>query len=106
MAVLYLSLDANFDNLRDTKAIIAKIDNIINELLKTALVSVQSGNIVEYKIDTGQSVQNVQYRDPNAIVKVIEGYRRLRQLYVNDIIGNQFRQVDGKNLMGPGRFVV
>ena len=38
--VLYYELDANFQTCSTTKEIIAKIDNIINALLTTALNSV------------------------------------------------------------------
>lgn len=100
MPVIYLSLDANFESCNSIKAKIAKIDAIINELLNTALKSVTTGNHLEYSIDTGQSIQKVTYRSPLEITKVIQAYREIRQQYVNEILGNEFQQVDGKNLRG------
>lgn len=97
--VLYYELDANFQTCSTTKEIIAKIDNIINALLTTALNSVLNGDVVEYKIDTGQTTQNVVYRNPEAITKTIEGYRKIRAMYVRDIIGGTQLIIDSKNLI-------
>lgn len=93
-------MDANFESCTSIKQKIAKIDAIINQLLNTALKSVATGNHLEYTIDTGQSVQKVTYRSPKEITETIKGYRSIRQMYVNDLTGNEFTQVDGKNLKG------
>lgn len=98
MAVEYFSLDANFESCTSIRAKIVKIDAIIDQLLNTALKSVTTGNHLEYTIDTGQSVQKVTYRSPLEITAVIKGYRSIRQMYVNDLTGNEFTQVDGINL--------
>lgn len=100
MSVVYYSMDANFESCTSIKAKIAKIDDIIDQLLTTALKSVTTGSTLEYTIDTGQSVQKVTYRSPKEIYEVIKGYRSIRQLYANDLLGNEFKQVDGKNLRG------
>lgn len=97
-AILYFELDANFVDCTTTKEIIAKIDAIIAQLLTTGLTAATSGNYVSYKIDTGQTIQEVTYRSPGAISDTISEYRKLRQKFVNDIIGNAWRNVGSKNL--------
>lgn len=104
MAVLYFELDADFQTCTTKKAIIAKIDAIIDALYVTALSSVTNGDVVEYTIDTGQTKNKVVYRNPNAIVTTIEAYKKLRKGYVNDIIGRSQIIVDGKNLVRKNGF--
>lgn len=97
-AILYYKLDANFTDCTSTEAKIAKIDEIINQLLTTALTAVNTTGYVSYKIDTGQTIQEVTYRSPTVIADTVREYRRIRQLFVNDIVGNSWRNIDGKNL--------
>jgi len=97
--VVYYELDANFQTCATTKEIIDKIDNIINNLLTTALTSVLNGDVVEYKVDTGQTTQSATYRDPETITKTIQEYRKIRAMYVRDIIGGTQLIIDGKNLI-------
>ena len=100
MAVLYFTLDADFESCTTTRAIIVKIDAIIAQLLTTALKSVTTGNIAEYRIDTGQTVQSVVYRSAKEVTDTILMYRKIRQAYVNDLLGGEFKTVDGRNLNG------
>lgn len=96
--ILYFELDANFVNCTTTREIIAKIDAIIMQLLTTGLTAATNGTHVSYKIDTGQTIQEVTYRSPSAISDTIKEYRRLRQSFVNDIIGNSWQNIGSKNL--------
>lgn len=100
MDVAYFSMNTDLTTCTGVKAKIAKIDQIIDQLLTTAMKSVATGNHAEYKVDDGQSVTNVIYRSPKEITDTVIEYRRIRQMYVNDLIGHQFKQVDGRNLNG------
>jgi hypothetical protein len=103
MAVLYFYLDANFESCTSIQAKIAKIDTIINTLLSNiALKSVNTANYVEYSIDTGQTVQRVEYRSPEQVQETIAAYEKQRQYYVNKLLGNKYRNIGGKNLNRGG----
>jgi hypothetical protein len=98
MAILYYSMDADFETCTTTRAKIAKIDAIIDSLMTTALKSVATGNYVQYKVDTGQTKTDVTYASTESVTKAIKQYEALRQLYVNRIIGNEYINIGGKNL--------
>lgn len=85
------------------EAKIAKIDAIIDALLVTALTSVKTGNIIEYDIDTGQSRQRVQYSTVKSVTDALAAYEKMRQYYVNKLLGGTYLNVGSKNL-NRGRF--
>lgn len=98
--ILYFSLDANFESCTSIKAKIAKIDAILDSLFNTALKSVAAGNRVEYSIDTGQTKQRVVYATTKSVTDSITSYETIRQMYVSKLTGNEFRNVDQRNLKG------
>lgn len=98
MAVLYFSLNADFTTCTTIEAKIAKIDTIIDALLVTALTSVKTGNIIEYDIDTGQSRQRVQYSTAKSVTDALAAYEKMRQYYINKILGGTYRNIGSKNL--------
>lgn len=95
--LLIVKIDGNFEAATSIQAKIAKLDAIIDSLYTTALTSVQSGNIAEYQIDTGQTTNRVRYTDINQVVKTIEGYERMRTMYVNKLVGRGAILMDGSN---------
>jgi sulfur relay (sulfurtransferase) DsrF/TusC family protein len=98
MAILYYSLNANFESCTSIQAKIAKLDVLIDTLFTTATKATSTGNIASYKIDDGQSIQEVYYRDMEQVMKALKAYEQQRQFYVNKLLGNEYRQVSGKNL--------
>lgn len=98
MSVEYRTLDANLESCSTIRERIAKIDAIIAELETTALKSVATGNIASYRIDTGQSVQQVEYASTKSVTDTIMAYEKIRTRLVNKLIGHKFKQVDGRNL--------
>ena len=79
---------------------IAAIDVIISALYDTALVSVGNGSIVKYKIDTGQTKQDVEYTSTTEVTAAITEYENIRQLLQNKLQKRAFRLMDGKNFRG------
>ena len=77
--------------------IIGQIDALIDSLMLTALKSVGSGNIVQYKLDTGQTKTDVTYSSTESVTKAIEQYENLRQRYVNMLTPRVVRMMDGRN---------
>ncbi len=98
MSVLYFSLDANFESCTSIQAKIAKLDVLIDSMFITATKAINTGNHVSYKLDDGQSIQEVVYTSMKSVQAAIEAYEQLRQFYVNKLIGNEYQQIGSKNL--------
>ena len=94
----YCTIDLNLSICSNARDKIAKIDELIDFLLASALPSVQQGNYAEYEIDTGQTKQKVKYTDPSEVVNTIGLYRKLRKQYENDIIPRKVGLVDSKSI--------
>lgn len=103
MAVLYFYLDANFESCTSIQSKIAKIDALIDQLFIASTKIANTSNHASYKIDDGQTVQEIVYTSAAAIMKSIKAYENMRQFYVNKIIGNAYRNIGSKNL-NRGRF--
>ncbi len=76
---------------------IAEIDTLLDFLFVTAIPGVQQGNIMQYKLDTGQSKVDVVYRGAGEIAKDIERWENLRQRFVNMLVPRMVRLVGSKN---------
>jgi hypothetical protein len=77
---------------------ITKIDQVINGLLNSALVAIETGHINKYTLDDKQTVISCEYRNAGQIMKDIEAYRSLKAQFQRDIIGTAFTLVNGKGL--------
>ena len=97
--VLFYKIPTDTRSRTQLLAFIAQIDAIINELLLTAMKSVQSGNHAEYELDTGQTRTKVKYTSVASVAQSIEDYERIRQIYVNKLNGStgMVRLMDEKN---------
>jgi endonuclease IV len=98
MAILYFTLDANFESCTSIKAKINKLNVLIDAMFNTATKAISTGNHASYKIDDGQSVQEVVYTSMISVQKAIQAYENLKQMYINKLTGNEFRQVSEQNL--------
>ncbi len=83
--ILVDKLPVNYRSNASLKAKIAEIDTLINELINTAMKSVQKGNFMEYELDTGQTRTRIKYTTVGSVAQSIEDYERLRQMYVNKL---------------------
>lgn len=95
--VIFFKLDAGQQTPAQIKTKIAQIDAIINSLYDTALKSVQSGNIAEYRIDTGQTIQQVKYSNTTTVTNTIQQYEKIRVMLQNKLTGRRFTLVDQSN---------
>lgn len=98
MSVLYFYLDANFGACKTYVDRIAKIQSLIDSLFIAATKISGTANHASYKIDDGQSVQEVIYRSPAAIMEAIKSYEFMITYYQNKLLGNEYRNIGGKNL--------
>lgn len=94
---IFIKFDAQGRTREQICAKIAQIDALIDSLYTTAIPSVQNGNILEYKLDTGQTKTEVEYTTPDQVLKSIQGYENLRQRYVNMLSSRRVRHVNAKN---------
>ena len=99
--VLYYNLKVDLQSVSEIRALISQLDAIINELLLTALKSVQTGNKAEYELDTGQTKTRIKYTSVTEVTKSIQSFRDLRQMFVNEIenkvYGRKTQLVDQSN---------
>lgn len=102
MAVLYFYLDANFGACQTYLDRIAKIQTLIDSLLLAAAKIANTANHASYKIDDGQGVQEVVYRSPMEIMKAVKAYEFMITYYQNKLLGNEYRNIGGKNLNRRG----
>lgn len=99
--VLYYNLKVDLQSVSEIRALISQLDAIINELLLTALKSIQNGNKIEYELDTGQTKTRIKYNSVTDVTKSIQSFRDLRQMFVNEIenkvYGRKTQLVDQSN---------
>jgi hypothetical protein len=83
--VLYYNLQVDRRSVSQMRALISQLDAIIDELFTSALKSVQTGNLAEYELDTGQTKTRIKYTSVTEVTKSIESFENLRKLYLNQI---------------------
>lgn len=86
------------NSVSDARARITRIDAIIDGLMDSALVAVQSGHINEYFLDDKQTVIKCSYRNASEIMKDIQAYEQLKGLYARRINGSKFTLVDSRSV--------
>jgi hypothetical protein len=79
---------------------ITRIDAIITALETTALKMAANDNISEYSLNDGQTQIKTVYKGADAVMKSIQAFENLRQIYINRLNGRSMRLVDSKNLPG------
>lgn len=84
----------------DLRDKIERINTIITALEDTALKAAANDNISEYSLNDGQTVIRTVYKGADAVLRSIEAFEKIKQMYVNRLNGRTFRLVDGKNFTG------
>lgn len=79
---------------------ITKIEAIISALEDTALKAAANDNITEYSLNDGQTIIRTVYKGADAVLRSIEAFEKIRQMYINRLNGRVMRLVDGKNFTG------
>ena len=83
---------------------IKKIDAIIDALENTALDAAANSDVTEYSLDDGQTKIKTMYRSSTEIIKAIQSYEQLKQMYVNRLNGRMVRLMDGKSFVNRNNF--
>ena len=101
--VVYYNIPAYLESCTTLKARIAAIDAILNGMEIAILKATTTGQFEEYKIDTGQTKNEVRYRSLNelnlAYSKLLETQQMLYARYNANRQGRVLRLVDGKNFI-------
>lgn len=58
-------------------------DRIIAGLEATMLTAIESGHIKQYEFDDGMMKVRTEYRSVNDIANAMNGFEKLRQIYIN-----------------------
>lgn len=95
--VIFDSAAIYVDTATTNRAKIVKIDAIISALEDAALKSAGKANLTEYSLDDGQIKIRTMYRSTAEIMKAINDFEKIKQMYINRINGRVFRMVDSKN---------
>ena len=93
----FFKLDSPIQTREQIIAKIAQLDAIITSLYDTALKSVANGNMIQYRIDTGQTKQEIEYSKVEDVVLAIERYEKLRTMLVVKCQPKVVRLMDSKN---------
>ena len=98
MAVYYDSAAVYIQTATDLCDKINKIDEVINALIDNALVAAGKNNIEEYSLNDGQTVIRTKYRSAADVQESINGFEKIKQMYVNRLNGRVVRLQDGKSM--------
>lgn len=96
--IIYAKASDYLGTLTSRNARIAAIDSIIDTLLLTAADAASNDNISKYVLNDGQTIIQCEYKGAESIMKSIQAFRKLRNMYINDSNGRAFRLVDYKSI--------
>ena len=99
MAAEYKSANIYINEATDLRDKISRINNVINALLDVALKAASTENITEYQLDDGQTKIRTMYRGTKAVFEAINDFERLKQMYINRLMGRAIRLVDSQNFI-------
>jgi len=86
------------DSRTDMESKIDAIDLIIAALLTLAASSAGKDDVREYMLDDGQTKIRTEFRGMTSILRAIEDYEKLRQVYFNRLNGRVMRLVPSTNV--------
>lgn len=76
---------------------VVAIEAIIDALMTTALNAAGNDDLTEYYLDSGQTKVTVKYRSSDQVLKAIQGFETLKNIYISRINGRQIRQIPEQN---------
>lgn len=85
VGLLVCKVNVDYRSEESLKAKITEIDAIINELMTIAIPTIQTGNVAEYELDTGQTRVRKKYNSISVVRVEIEQWEATRQMYVNKL---------------------
>jgi hypothetical protein len=99
--IIYTSAHEYIDTASSLKDQIAKVQDVIDSLLDTAVKAASGDNITEYSVDDGQVKIQTVYKGVDAIARSVEAFTKIKQMliaqYNSNKNGRMIRLVDSKN---------
>lgn len=83
---------------------IAGIEMMIDALMLKAAESIDQADLKEYSINNGQTILRTTYNSMEDIIKAIQRFEVLKQLYVNRVNSRMTRFMDASNFRTFGRY--
>jgi hypothetical protein len=77
--------------------LITQIDAIISFLLTNAIEAIGTGGVAKYKLNTGQTQQEVEYKTTDDVMLAVKNWERLRDYYEAKTTSRITRLMDEKN---------
>jgi hypothetical protein len=102
--IIYTNIPAIISSQTSLEAQIAMIDTILTGMLVAITTANLSGQFESYKLDTGQTKNEVTYRSITELQKAYEGMFKTKQMVISQLNinrqGRMLRLVDGRNFIG------
>jgi len=87
------------DGIDDMLGKVKRIDAIIAALFTLAEGSAGKDDVVEYMLDDGQTKIRTEFRGMSSILRAIQDYERLRQMYLGRLNGRVYRLVHSQSVL-------
>lgn len=102
--VIYTNIPAYLASCKDLLDEIAAVNAMLAGMRIAIIKAITTSKFEEYKLDTGQTKNEVRYRSLTELEAAYEGLIKLRKLLYSDLNatrqGRVQRLVDGKNFQG------
>lgn len=93
MAIRYSSEQVYLDEAQDLKDKIARIEKIIDGLLKAAESAAANQDISSYSLDDGQTSISASYRSAEDALAAVQQWEKLKDFYKNRLNGTDVFQL-------------
>lgn len=101
--VIFTNIPAILEAQGTLEARVAMLDTILNGMETAILKATTTGQFALYRLDTGQTKNEVQYRSLNELQLAYAGVLKIQQMLLTRINANRqgrvIRMVDGKNFI-------
>jgi len=101
--IVYTNIPAIIESCTTLEARIAMLDTILNGMEAAILKATTTGQFQSYKIDTGQTKNEIMYRSLAELQKAYRDMLLTQQMLYTRLNANRqgrvFRNVDGKNFL-------
>lgn len=101
--IIYTNIPAILESCATLEARIAMLDSILTGMETALLKATTTGHFEEYKLDTGQTKNEVRYRSINELQLAYASLLKIQQMLYTRLNANRqgrvIRMVDGKNFI-------
>lgn len=102
--IIYYNIPAILESCTTLQDRIDMLDTILNGMETAILKATTTGQFEEYKLDTGQTKNEVRYRSIKELSEAYASLLKIQQMLLGRLNANRqgrvIRMVDGKNFIG------